>query len=145
MIAIAPTGSGKTEASLLWALAALQRRRGGKLLYLLPTMVTANSIFSRLEDYFGQGNVGLSHSTASLLLEDEREDHESIRNALFDRSFMLPATVATVDQLLASGFNSGKWTLIEANAANSVIVIDEIHAYDAWTLGLVIATIRRLS
>jgi CRISPR-associated endonuclease/helicase Cas3 len=35
--------------------------------------------------------------------------------------------------------------LIEANAANSVIVIDEIHAYDAWTLGLVIATIRRLS
>jgi CRISPR-associated endonuclease/helicase Cas3 len=145
VIAIAPTGSGKTEASLLWALTALERQGGGKLVYLLPTMVTANSIFCRLEDFFGRGNVGLSHSTASLLLEGEETNRELVRNALFDRSFMLPATVATVDQLLAAGFNSGKWALVEANAANSVIVIDEIHAYDAWTLGLVISTVRRLS
>lgn len=145
VIAVAPTGSGKTEASLLWALAALERQEARKLVYLLPTMVTANSIFSRLEGYFGMGNVGLSHSTASLLLDGEDQNRETVRSALFDRSFMLPATVATVDQLLASGFNSGKWALVEANAANSVIIIDEIHAYDAWTLGLVVSTVRRLS
>jgi len=51
VIAVAPTGSGKTEASLLWALNNIHNMGGGKLIYLLPTMVTANSIFTRLEDY----------------------------------------------------------------------------------------------
>lgn len=144
-IAIAPTGSGKTEASLLWALNNLQNMGGGKLIYLLPTMVTANSIFTRLEDYFGKGNVGLTHSTASFMFQEEEENPEEIRNVLFDKSFIKPATVATIDQLLATGFNTGKWTLIEANAANSVIIIDEIHSYDSWTLGLIIQSLKHFS
>lgn len=145
VIAIAPTGSGKTEASLLWALNNLQNMGGGKLIYLLPTMVTANSIFSRLEDYFGKGNVGLTHSTASFMFQDEEDNQEERRNVLFDKSFIKPATVATIDQLLVTGFNHGKWTLIEANAANAVIIIDEIHSYDPWTLGLIIKSIEHFS
>lgn len=145
VIAVAPTGSGKTEASLFWALNNLQNMGGGKLIYLLPTMVTANSIFARLEDYFGKRNVGLTHSTASLMSQDEEDNHENIRKVLFDKSFIKPATVATVDQLLASGFNNGKWALIEANAANSVIIIDEIHSYDPWTLGLIIESIKHFT
>lgn len=150
VIAVAPTGSGKTEASLLWALYNLQEMGGGKLIYLLPTMVTANSIYRRLENYFGEGNIGLTHSTASFMFENE-EDGESAetikdkRNFLFDKSFIRPATVATVDQLLTAGFNTGKWTLLETNAANAVIVIDEIHAYDAWTLGLINETLKHFS
>jgi len=144
-IAIAPTGSGKTEGSLLWALRNLEEMGGGKLIYLLPTMVTANSIFYRLEDYFGKGNVGLTHSTASLLFADEEEDRTAVRSALFDKTFITPATVATVDQLLFAGFNTGKWPVVEANAANSTIVIDEIHAYDPWTLGLLLKSIQHFS
>ncbi len=145
IIAVAPTGSGKTEASLLWALNNLHNMGDGKLIYLLPTMVTANSIFTRLEDYFGNGNVGLTHSTASFMFQDEEDDPENVRNVLFDKSFIKPATVATIDQLLASGFNTGKWTLIEANAANGVMIIDEIHSYDSWTLGLIIESIKHFS
>jgi len=145
VIAIAPTGSGKTEASLLWGLNNLENMAGGKLLYLLPTMVTANSIFLRLEDYFGKGNVGLTHSTASFMFQDEEDNQEERRNVLFDKSFIKPATVATIDQLLVTGFNHGKWTLIEANAANAVIIIDEIHSYDSWTLGLIIKSIEHFS
>jgi CRISPR-associated endonuclease/helicase Cas3 len=144
VIAIAPTGSGKTEASLLWALNNLEDMGGGKLIYLLPTMVTANSIFLRLEDYFGKGNVGLTHSTASFMFQEE-EDNPIERSVLFDKSFIKPVTVATIDQLLVTGFNHGKWTLIEANAANAVIIIDEIHSYDSWTLGLVIKSIEHFS
>ncbi|KUL02242.1 MAG: CRISPR-associated helicase Cas3 [Methanomicrobiales archaeon 53_19] len=143
-IAIAPTGSGKTEASLLWALHNIAKRGGGKLIYLLPTMVTANSIYHRLEEYFGRGNVGISHSTASLLFEGE-EDTPAARDAHFERSFIQPATVATVDQLLMAGFNTGRWPLIEANAANGVIVIDEIHAYDPWTLALILQSIEHFA
>jgi len=144
-IAIAPTGSGKTEASLLWALRNLEDMGGGKLIYLLPTMVTANSIFHRLQEFFGEGNVGLTHSTASLLFANEEEDRAVVRHALFDKTFMTPATVATVDQLLFAGFNTGKWPVVESNAMNSVIIIDEIHAYDPWTLGLLIEAIRHFS
>ena len=146
IIAVAPTGSGKTEASLLWALNNLQDLGEGKLIYLLPTMVTANSIFVRLEDYFGKGNVGLTHSTATFMFQDEYENTNEMRNVLFDKAFVNPATVATIDQLLATGFNTGKWwSLIEANAANSVIIIDEIHSYDYWTLGLVIESLKHFS
>jgi CRISPR-associated endonuclease/helicase Cas3 len=145
VIAIAPTGSGKTEASLLWALNNLEKMGGGKLVYLLPTMITANSIFSRLEDYFGKGNVGLTHSTASFMFQEEEDNPKERRNVLFDKSFIKPATVATIDQLLVTGFNHGKWTLVEANAANAVIIIDEIHSYDSWTLGLIIKSIEHFS
>lgn len=150
VIAVAPTGSGKTEASLLWALHNLREMEGGKLIYLLPTMVTANSIFLRLEEYFGAGNVGLTHSTASFMFENEIDSDAEItekdkRNFLFDKAFIRPATVATVDQLLTVGFNTGKWTLLETNAANAVIIIDEIHAYDTWTLGLILETVKHFS
>lgn len=150
LIAIAPTGSGKTEASLLWALKNSNEMGGAKIIYLLPTMVTANNIWSRLCQFFGQENVGLTHSTANLFLEDKRgEDEadlwENRRNVLFAQTFISPVTVGTVDQLLTAGFNTGRWVLKEINAANAVIIIDEVHSYDGWTLGLLISCIRHFA
>lgn len=149
-IAVAPTGSGKTEASLLWAIKNSQEIGNGKIVYLLPTMATANSIWARLAEVFGRENVGLSHSTADLFFKTELDSDDikglvedcSTRNYLFDQSFIRPVTVATVDQLLTSGFNTGRWVVKELNVANSVVVFDEIHAYDEWTLGLIIAAIK---
>ena len=60
-------------------------------------------------------------------------------------TFIKPITVGTIDQLLTVGFNSGKWTLKEINTSNAVVIIDEIHAYDGWTLGLIISTIKHFS
>lgn len=151
LIAVSPTGSGKTEASILWALKNAQEMKGAKIIYLLPTMVTANSIYERIADFFGKENVGLTHSTANLFLQNgpsleaEEDKWENRCNVLFNQSFMKPVTVSTIDQLLTAGFNVGRWTLKEANASNSVIIIDEIHAYDGWTMGLIISTIRHFS
>jgi len=149
LIAVAPTGSGKTEASILWALKNAKEMGKAKILYLLPTMVTANNIWKRLAEFFGEENVGLTHSTANLFLQNDLIDEEDIwenrRDILFNQSFIKPVTVGTVDQLLTAGFNAGRWTLKEINASNSVIIIDEIHAYDGWTLGLIISTIRHFS
>ncbi|MGI6711758.1 MAG: CRISPR-associated helicase Cas3' [Bacillota bacterium] len=149
VIAIAPTGSGKTEASLLWAMKNSGEMGGAKVIYLLPTMATANSIWLRLNQFFGVDNVGLTHSSASLMLESEQEadseKNNDCRNLLFDQTFMRPVTVGTVDQLLNTGFNIGYWTIKEINAANAVIVLDEIHAYDGWTLGLILATIKHFA
>ena len=150
IIVMAPTGSGKTEASILWALRNVKEMDGAKIIYLLPTMVTANSIWNRMVDLFREENVGLTHSTANLFLqeesmEDEQDIWENRRDVLFNQSFIRPITVGTVDQLLTAGFNSGKWVLKEVNASNAVIIIDEIHAYDGWTLGLIISAIRHFS
>ena len=145
LIAIAPTGSGKTEASLLWAINNLNQMEGAKIIYLLPTMVTANSIWKRLGDIFGKDSMGLTHSTANLILEEEVDSSEDNRGFLFDQTFIQPVTVGTVDQLLTTGFNAGRWVVKEINAANAVIVLDEIHAYDGWTLGLIISSLKHFS
>lgn len=151
LIAVAPTGSGKTEASIFWALKNAKEMKGAKVIYLLPTMVTANNIYERLSNLFGKENVGLTHSTANLFLQNEsfleaEEDRwENRRDILFSQSFIKPVTVGTIDQLLTVGFNAGRWALKEVNASNSVIIIDEIHAYDGWTMGLIISTIRHFS
>jgi len=142
LIAIAPTGSGKTEASLLWAINNAKQMGGSKIIYLLPTMVTANSIWKRLSTLFGEVNVGLTHSTANLFLEGEAENWENRRDVLFNKTFIRPVTVGTVDQLLTIGYNAGRWVVKEINTANAVIILDEIHAYDSWTLGLIISSIR---
>lgn len=148
LIATAPTGSGKTEASLLWALNGF--REGKKLIYLLPTMVTANSLYDRIKSYFPGQNVGLVHSTSLLVRKDEEEmapgsEAKKQYQYLHEKTFMFPVTVATVDQLLFAGYNKGYWVLTEANAANSMIILDEIHAYEPWTLGLIDSMIRHFA
>ena len=47
-VVIAPTGSGKTEASLLWA----TNREKSNIIFLMPTMVTSNSIFNRISNSY---------------------------------------------------------------------------------------------
>jgi len=64
ILAIAPTGSGKTEAALLWA---SQKNQYDKIMYLLPTRVTSNAIYHRLNNYFGNDNVAVIHSSAFFL------------------------------------------------------------------------------
>lgn len=76
LIAVAPTGSGKTEASIFWALKNMKEMGGAKVVYLLPTMVTANSIWERMVKYLGRENVGLTHSTANLFLQTNSVEGE---------------------------------------------------------------------
>ncbi|MFH1252271.1 MAG: CRISPR-associated helicase Cas3' [bacterium] len=133
---IAPTGSGKTEAALLWA-----GTKPGKIVYLLPTRVTSNAIFGRMKTYFGESNVGLVHSSAFDYLSEKNEDYD-FKDYNLERTFFKPLTVATIDQLLTTGFNVGRWAMKELNCIGAKVIVDEIHAYDFYTLGLTIATIR---
>jgi CRISPR-associated helicase Cas3/CRISPR-associated endonuclease Cas3-HD len=133
----APTGKGKTEAALLWA---MNNGEGKKIVYLMPTMTTTNKMHERLKRILGE-DIGIVHGTSDYLLFSERDYQDTWEfrwHSLFSKAFIHKCTVATVDQLLFILFNWGKWDLRLSNAANSVLIFDEIHCYEPYTVALIV-------
>lgn len=137
-----PTGKGKTEAALLWA---GRNNDGRKIIYLLPTRVTSNAMYMRLRDVFGD-NVGISHGTSALIIAEKYGwgSEEYLNRRLLSTTFMQPINIATVDQLLLAEFNWYHWEMIVQNAMNALLIFDEIHSYDYYTLALILKAIEGL-
>lgn len=135
----APTGSGKTEALLLWAGDA------ERIIYLLPTQATANAMWHRLQNVYGEQHVGLAHGRASYILRQQHgrqkvvhmlPDEEPLDIRLFGSVFAKPVTVATLDQYLLAHLNGRHWEERRTLVRRSVLILDEIHAYEPYTLGM---------
>ncbi|SNQ60759.1 CRISPR-associated helicase Cas3' [Candidatus Methanoperedens nitratireducens] len=157
-IAVAPTGSGKTEGAIAWALT--NKKSNGKILYVLPNQVLTNSIYERLVKYFGEKNVGLLHSSALLYQilnrvdTDEPEQYdpnEFVPNKnekemhRLNKMMFRPIMVTTVDQLLMTAFNGNKrWSVIMGEVMGGAIIFDEVHAYDGHMLALLERVAREL-
>jgi len=138
MLLIAPTGSGKTEASLLWA-----GKKEGKIIYLLPTRVTTNAIYRRISNLFPDQQVALIHSQSLQYLK-ERDVYYTSSTHLLAKTMCYPISICTIDQVLSIGFNIGHWEIKELNLVNARIIIDEIHTYNSYTMGLIISCLMHL-
>ena len=132
----APTGTGKTEALLLWAGDA------ERLIYLLPTQATVNAMWKRLRQIYGDDRVALAHGRASYMLRQEAEE-VPLEIRLFGSVFARPVTVATLDQYLLAHLNGRHWEERRSLARRATIVLDEIHAYEPYTLGLLLEALER--
>jgi len=141
VITIAPTGSGKTEAALLWA---SSKKDWERIIYLLPTRVTSNSIYTRLTDYFGDEYTQLIHSSARQYIKEQKDNSYDQKKYFRDKSFFKNINICTVDQILTLGFNLGFWEVKTFHMLNARVIIDEIHLYSPYTLGLIISTIKYL-
>ena len=149
----APMGEGKTEAA--WILSEKWREHGYRGAYMaLPTMATSDSLFSRYSEHYLQAlhpneSALLVHGMAWLRDEKEPErvpemgepgDDHSLASAWFrpTRRAMLAAHgVGTVDQAMLAGMNVKFGFLRLYGLANRVLVIDEVHAYDAYMSAII--------
>lgn len=160
MIVEAPMGEGKTELAFLAHL-RLQTTNGHRGLYVaLPTQVTGNAMFDRALTFLKnfapdiQLDIQLVHGGAML---DERvhqlrgvnasEDESIASSAWFSqrkRPLLSPYGIGTVDQALFATLHVKHHFVRLWGLANRVVVLDEIHAYDTYTSGLIEALLRWL-
>lgn len=146
----APMGMGKTEAALYAAYRALEKQQATGIYFALPTQLTSNKIYARFNEFL-QGDVGqekqgilaqecrhrslLLHSKA-WLLETEMGEEGRPGGAWFHqakRGLLAPFAVGTVDQALMAAMNVKHGFVRAFGLAGKVVVLDEVHTYDAFT------------
>lgn len=149
---VAPTGSGKTEAAVLWA-ATDARAPLPRLFYLLPYQASINAMHQRLQGY-APGRVGLQHGRALHalyrgLLERDIEPSRAVAIARRERSLARlnhpPIRVLTPYQLLKACFRLKGYEAILHDLTDACFIVDEIHAYEAGRLAMILGMARYLS
>lgn len=134
----APTGAGKTDASLLWASLQIKNKRADRLVIAMPTRFTSNALSINVAENLS--DTGLYHSSAwfnkfqSKIEDGSIERHKAEKIHEFARLLETPITVCTIDHLLMSlTLTREDQQLISFNLANSCLVIDEADFYDEFT------------
>ena len=155
------TGAGKTEAAITLAYRLMAAGRADGAFIGLPTMATANAMFRRLIDavprFYQAGtrpSLLLAHAQRQLLpefralvsvLPDDRAegDHQQADEtasarctawlADHNKKALLASTgVGTIDQALLAVLHSRHQSLRLLGLVGKVLVVDEVHACDAY-------------
>ncbi|MCF8008859.1 MAG: CRISPR-associated helicase Cas3' [Halanaerobiales bacterium] len=136
-IIIASTGSGKTEAGLLWI-------GNNKGFFTLPLKVSINAIYDRIKDKINFQNVGLLHSDTYA---------EYIKRGLIEdgnyydltKKMSLPVIISTLDQLIDFIFKYDGFEYKLATLSYSKIIIDEIQMYSSDLIAYIILALKYIS
>lgn len=160
----APMGLGKTEAALYAAYKMLSSGQASGIYFALPTQLTSNKIFERFNRFLqGDKENGLSgiladdsrhrslllHGNAWLLDTDMGEEGRP-GGAWFNqakRGLLAPFAVGTIDQALMAAMNVKHGFVRAFGLAGKVVILDEVHTYDAYTgtlLDALVALLRAL-
>jgi CRISPR-associated endonuclease/helicase Cas3 len=153
------TGSGKTEAAALLAQRMMQAGKAGGFYFALPTMATANGMFTRMARHYRKlfvedekPSLALAHGrraldkrwysairlpndmTASLPGANEETAAQCAQWIADDRrkTFFAQIGVGTIDQALLAVLPSKFQSLRLWGLCDRVLIIDEAHAYDAY-------------
>ena len=152
MVVEAPMGEGKTELALLCAEIMAAKNGSGGLMVATPTMATADGLLRRIgtwaEAAMAQGldiaSLFLAHSKSHLntqfrSLPRLKNIHDSTGAVVAHewlsgrkKGILANAVVGTVDQVLFMALQSKHMMLRHLGLAQKVVIIDEVHAYDAY-------------
>lgn len=145
----APTGAGKTDASLLWAQLQIEHQRADRLVIAMPTRFTSNALSISVAESLSE--TGLYHSSAWFT-----KFHQDVKDGITEeihakkehelaRLLETPVTVCTIDHLLmALTLTREDHHLITFNLANSCLVIDEADFYDEFTQANILVLLKAL-
>ena len=153
----APMGCGKTEAALMTAEQLAGKQQCAGVFFGLPTQASSNGIFPRVEswvDSLGQENqeklsLRLSHGKAALNeefqslsrncsegidLDGEKTKYVYVNEWFSGRkkAMLDDFIVGTVDHLLLMALKQKHLMLRHLGFSKKVVIIDEVHAYDAY-------------
>jgi CRISPR-associated endonuclease/helicase Cas3 len=165
-VLMAPTGSGKTEAALLWAVAQAQPQQPvPRLYYTLPFQASMNAMLRRLNDdetdELGRvvraapfkDQVGLEHSRSTLaqyrkLLEDDYSPQQAAKQAKWLKNLAqlnyYPVRVLSPYQLLKAPYRLKGYETLLTDCFEATFIFDEIHAYEPQRLAKILATVKYL-
>lgn len=145
---IAPTGSGKTEASLFWADANQNKLFSKRIFYVLPYTASINAMYKRLINVLGDEKlVGLNHGKASYFMYKffdnmSIESVKSIQN--LTKKIYRPYKILTPFQIIKLFFSEKGFEMGLSELTDSLIILDEIHAYDPRVTCLLLESLKFL-
>lgn len=152
----APTGLGKTEAALYAAYRLLEREEAAGIYFALPTQLTSNKLHERFSTFLhsiladdAPQRALLLHANA-WLADTEMGEEGRPGGSWFQhkkRGLLAPFAVGTVDQALMAAMHVKHGFVRAFGLAGKVVVLDEIHTYDAYTgtlLDALISLLRQL-
>ncbi len=153
----APMGIGKTEAALYAAYSIMTAGKATGLYFALPTQLTSNKIHDRVNDFLKKiltsecthRQALLLHSNA-WLKEIEMGEEAGPGGNWFSsgkRGILAPFAVGTIDQALMAVMNVKHGFVRAFGLAGKVVILDEVHSYDAYTgtiLDKLVETLRAL-
>ena len=149
----APTGSGKTEAALLWSDNNQSESFGNRVFYVLPYTASINAMYNRLKELVSDDKIGVLHGKAAYFVYQQlvdkeytqQEAAESARQEIsLTRKICRPYKVLTPFQLLKAFFGIRGFEMQMAEMSNGLFIFDEIHAYDPHTTALILTMVERL-
>lgn len=154
-------GSGKTEAALYLAHQLLAAKKANGLYFAMPTRLTSEKIYDRLNTFLSH-TIPAAENRNALLIHGEawlnwtlKQPSDSAENGAVNanpdswfqsakRALLAPFAAGTVDQALLSIVNVRHSALRAFALAGKVVVFDECHSYDAYTGELIAALIQNI-
>lgn len=150
----APMGLGKTEAALYAAYRMLEQGQASGIYFALPTQLTSNKIYQRFNAFLqnilaedSPQRALLLHANAWLLEQTEMGEEGRPGGAWFHQSkrgLLAPFAVGTIDQALMAVMHVKHGFVRAFGLAGKVVILDEVHTYDAYTGTLLDALVKLL-
>jgi CRISPR-associated endonuclease/helicase Cas3 len=150
----APMGLGKTEAALYAAYKAMSYGQATGIYFALPTQLTSDKIHDRVNQFLDKILADNSSHKKALLLhgnawlkETELGKEGNPDGSWFagsKRGILAPFAVGTIDQALMAVMNVRHGFVRSFGLAGKVVILDEVHSYDAYTGTILDALVKTL-